>query len=179
MSRVGKQPVVIPSNVKVSINKRLVQIEGPRGKLEYEYSPEVAVKQEDGRLIVEPLRNDKPTRASWGSTRAHLHNMVIGVSQGWRRELELQGVGYGAKLQGQEIVLTVGLSHEPRIPLPQGIECKIDKSVIQLQSADRQAVGDFAARIRRVRKPEPYLGKGIRYVGERVRRKAGKAGKAA
>lgn len=177
MSRVGKQPVEVPAGVKVAIQGALVSVEGPRGKLDYSCGAGVGVEQVDGKLVVTLRGNDKQARANFGTTRSMLHNMVAGVSQGWKKSLVLTGVGYTARLEGEQLVLAAGLSHEPRITIPKGIECKVQKTSIDLESVDRQAVGDLAARIRRVQPPEPYLGKGISYVGERIRRKAGKAGK--
>lgn len=177
MSRVGKQPVDIPAGVKIGIQGSLVSVEGPRGKLDFRCREGVEVAQADGKLVVSINRNDRQTCANFGTTRAMLQNMVIGVTQGWKRSLTLTGVGYTAKLQGSELVLAVGLSHEAKILIPSTISCKVEKTSIELECNDKQVVGDLAARIRRVQPPEPYLGKGISYTGERIRRKAGKAGK--
>ncbi len=177
MSRVGKQPVDVPAGVKVGIQGAQVSVEGPRGKLDFKCGAGIEVAQVDGKLVVTSLRNDRQARADFGTTRAMLQNMVVGVTQGWKRSLTLTGVGYTAKLQGNELVLAVGLSHEAKILIPTGINCKVEKTSIELEANDKQVVGDLAARIRRVQPPEPYLGKGISYTGERIRRKAGKAGK--
>lgn len=178
MSRVGKQPVEIPSGVKASVNGQTVQIEGPKGKLVYDVHHTIVVKQEENSLVVEPINTaDRQAKASFGSTRSHLANMVKGVTEGWQKSLELTGVGFNAKLQGNTLTLFTGYSHDVDIEVPQGVNCNVNKSIIDLDSADKELVGSLAARIKKVCPPEPYLGKGIKYVGEQIRRKAGKAGK--
>ncbi|RMD85976.1 MAG: 50S ribosomal protein L6 [Candidatus Dadabacteria bacterium] len=177
MSRVGKLPVTLPEGVKAEVNGSMVKIEGPKGKMEHTIPAGVKASVKDGTLCVEIDSNSKQARANWGTVRSLLNNSVIGVKDGWKKRLELHGVGYGAKLNGNELVLTVGLAHDVKFTVPDGIKCSVQKSAIDLESVDKQLVGNFAARVRKARPPEPYLGKGIRIAGEHVRRKAGKAGK--
>jgi large subunit ribosomal protein L6 len=177
MSRVGKQPVVIPSGVKASVNGAQVNIEGPKGKLSCNIPWGISVVSADGKLSVSASGSDRQTRANYGTTRAHLNNMVQGVTKGWKRSLELSGVGFNAKLQGNVLVLAVGFSHEVKIQLPAEIKCNINKTTIELESANKELLGTLAAGIRKVRPPEPYLGKGIKFTEETIRRKAGKTGK--
>ena len=177
MSRVGKQPVTIPSGVKVAIGAGEVTVEGPKGKLSQRISALVKVEQQDGALQVSPLSESKQARADYGTARSLLNNMVLGVTQGWSKKLELVGVGFTAALQGNQLVLNTGYSHQTKMDVPADVTCKAQKTEIELESADKQALGQFAARVRRVCPPEPYLGKGIKYSDEVVRRKAGKTGK--
>ncbi|MDZ4787116.1 MAG: 50S ribosomal protein L6 [bacterium] len=179
MSRVGKQPVEMPKGVQASITGNMVSIQGPKGKLEYQLGRGISVKVDGTKLhLSATVGEDAQIGANWGSARATINNMVFGVNTGWTRNLELQGVGYGATVAKNSLKLNVGYSHEVVMPIPQGVSCKIDKNIIvMLESADKQVLGNFASNIRKVRPPEPYLGKGIRIVGETVRRKAGKAGK--
>lgn len=187
MSRVGKQPVIIPQGVKASVQGNVVSIEGPKGKMSFTLGRGVKAAVEDGKVVVTPLIVEKdrsgkqviPTavKANYGTARALINSMVLGVTKGWKRALEMNGVGFTAKLQGQKLTLAVGLSHDVVIDLPKEVTCTVTKNVIELESADRELLGTLAARIRKVQPPEPYLGKGIKYVGEKIRRKAGKAGK--
>ena len=177
MSRVGRQPVKIASGVKASVAGEVVTIEGPRGRLAYRLVPGVQVSVADGELTVTSQGVDKQGSADYGSARAHLNNMVNGVTKGWRRALEVNGVGYTAKVAGNVLSLKVGLSHEVNFEIPQEVSCQVQKNVIELVSHDKQLVGNLAAKIRRVRPPEPYLGKGIKYVEEVIKRKAGKTAK--
>lgn len=179
MSRIGKQPVAIPAGVKAAVNNGIVHVEGPKGKLDYTLGHGVQAAVEDGKLIVSIVANDNQTRANFGTARARINNMVVGVTKGWKRSLELFGVGYNAKIQGQALTLAVGFSHEVKMDLPQTVKCNVVKNTIELESADRELVGTVAARIRKVQPPEPYLGKGIKFTEEKVRRKAGKTGKKA
>ena len=187
MSRVGKQPVTIPAGVKVSVQDGVVLIEGPKGKLSFTPAKEVGVTVQEGKLIVAPLvvQKDKKgedflspqVKANFGTARATINNMVSGVTKPWKRVLELNGVGFTAKVQGQVLTLAVGFSHDVLIDIPTVIKCVVVKNQIELESVDRQLVGTLASRIRKVQPPEPYLGKGIKYLEEKVRRKAGKTGK--
>lgn len=179
MSRIGKQPVAIPTGVKAAVSEGMVNIEGPKGKLQYRLGRGVQVAVQDGKLVVTVTAADPQSKANYGSARAHINNMVQGVSKGWKRSLELNGVGYNAKIQGQALTLAVGFSHEVKMDLPNEVKCTVTKNIIDLESADRELVGTVAARIRKVQPPEPYLGKGIKFVEERIRRKAGKTGKKA
>lgn len=181
MSRIGKLPVAIPQGVKASVQAGDVVIEGPKGRLSYRPAQGVSVAVEGGRVIVSAGDNleDAQLKANFGTTRARINNMVKGVSAGWKRALELNGVGFTAKLAGQALTLTVGFSHEVVVQVPKEIKCTINKNTIELDGADREQIGQLAATIRKVQPPEPYLGKGIKYVEEKVRRKAGKTGKKA
>lgn len=177
MSRIGKLPVEVPQGVKATISGDTVLVEGPKGKLSYDVKSGVKVELVESQVVVKLEGSDSQARANYGTTRAIINNMVQGVSKGWQKVLELHGVGYTAKQQGNDIVLSVGFSHDVTMEIPQGVSAKIAKTSIELESTDRELVGTFAAKIRDVQPPEPYLGKGIRYAGEKVRRKAGKAGK--
>ncbi len=174
MSRVGKLPIELPQGVKAAIQAGMVIIEGPKGKLSMRVNPGIVVVVEGNALKVSRSSEDEQTRANHGTVRALLNNMVQGVAKGWSRSLEINGVGYNATVAGQTLTLVVGFSHDVKLAIPAGVKCVVNKNVIVLDSADRHAVGQFAARIRRVRKPEPYLGKGIKYLEEKIRRKAGK-----
>jgi large subunit ribosomal protein L6 len=179
MSRIGKQPVVVPAGVKAAVNNGIVHVEGPKGKLNFTPAQDVQVAVQDGKLVVSIVGTDNQTRANFGTARARINNMVLGVTKGWKRSLELFGVGYNAKIQGQALTLAVGFSHEVKMDLPKEVKCTVVKNTIELESADRELVGTIAARIRKVQPPEPYLGKGIKFSEEKVRRKAGKTGKKA
>ncbi|MBM3128053.1 MAG: 50S ribosomal protein L6 [Chloroflexi bacterium] len=178
MSRIGKMPVKIPTGVKVNIEGATVAITGPKGELKQTFDPNLEIKTHDGQIVVTPP--DAPGYdALHGLTRALLNNMVQGVTDGYKRSLEIEGVGYRAELQGKSLVLAVGLSHQITVEPPAGITFTVDKSqrLFTIEGTDKQLVGELAAKIRLMRPPEPYKGKGIRYQGERLRRKAGKAGK--
>jgi large subunit ribosomal protein L6 len=177
MSRIGKLPIPIPAAVKVEINDRQVSITGPKGTLSREVVPEVRLTLEDGRLIVTRPSDQPRDRAMHGLTRALLANMVTGVDAGFRKTLELVGVGYRAQMQGSKLVLALGFSHPVEIEPPEGITFSMEGPRVHIDGIDKEQVGQVAADIRKLRPPEPYLGKGIRYQGEYVRRKAGKSGK--
>ena len=179
MSRVGRLPIEVPAGVEVKIDGSYVKIKGPKGEMEYTFSPEITIKQEDGTIVVE-RPTDQPThRALHGTTRSVINNMVVGVSKGFERVLEIEGVGYRAEMSGKNLVVNVGYSHPVVVEPPEGISFDVDMKVRQIKvlGFDKQAVGQVAADIRKIRPPEPYKGKGIRYQGEYVRRKPGKAGK--
>jgi large subunit ribosomal protein L6 len=175
MSRIGKQPVVIPDSVSVSIDPEIVRVTGPRGSLEQRVSREMKVEEEDGTVVVRRPTDRGEHRALHGLTRSLIANMVQGVTEGFERRLEIQGVGYRAQLRGKDIELAVGYSHPVQIKAPDGIEFEVPAPTqIVVRGNDKQAVGEIAAQIRKVRPPEPYKGKGIRYAGEYVPRKVGK-----
>jgi large subunit ribosomal protein L6 len=180
MSRIGRLPVTIPTGVTITINKNSVMVKGPKGELSRDFPPEINLEQEDGHIMVTRNSDHRIHRSKHGLSRALLNNMVVGVSEGFNRQLYIEGVGYRASLDGTKLVLSVGYSHPVVFEPPDGIAFDVDKTGRELAVAgyDKELVGELAARIRRVRPPEPYKGKGIRYVGERIRRKAGKAGKA-
>lgn len=177
MSRIGKRPVTIPGNVKVNIDGQTVTVEGPKGKLSRTLRPEVKVTIEDGVLVVTRTGDDKEERSLHGLSRTLVANMVEGVTSGFTKTLELVGVGYRASLQGKKLVLSVGYSHPVEFEPPAGIEFVVEgANKVHVKGADKQLVGDLAADIRSARPPEPYKGKGIKYAGEVIRRKAGKSG---
>jgi len=180
MSRIGKLPVVIPKGVTIDIKKNSVLVKGPKGELNRDFPPEINLEQEDGQIVVTRNSDHRTHRAKHGLTRSLLNNMVVGVSEGFKRGLQIEGVGYRAQVQGKSLVLNVGYSHPVVFEPPAGVSFEVDKSGRELvvSGIDKEMVGEIAARIRRTRPPEPYKGKGIRYVNERIRRKAGKAGKA-
>ncbi len=180
MSRVGKAPIPIPKSVSVSIDNNSVTVKGPKGELARDFPPEIEIKEENGEIVITRNSDHRIHRAKHGLTRALLNNMVVGVSEGFKKELYIEGVGYRANLQGSNLVLSLGYSHQITFEPPQGISFEVDKSGRELAvlGPDKEVVGEIAARIRRKRPPEPYKGKGVRYVGEYIRRKAGKAGKA-
>jgi len=178
VSRIGRQPVPVPKGVDVAISGHHVKIKGPLGEIERTFHPEMEVSLEEGELRVQRPSDSKPSRALHGLTRALLNNMVIGVSEGFKKELEIVGVGYRAEPKKRGILLSVGFSHGIFFVTPPGIKIEVPKPTsIVVSGVDRELVGEIAARIRRLRKPEPYKGKGIRYIDEHVRRKAGKTAK--
>jgi large subunit ribosomal protein L6 len=177
MSRIGNKPVPVPDKVTVTVDGSTVTVKGPKGELTQEFRPEMKVRVEDGKVLVQRPSDTKPHRALHGLTRALIANMVQGVTGGYRKSLEIIGVGFKAEKKGKTLVLTVGYSHVVQYPEPQGITISTSSpTVVVIEGMDKQKVGQVAAEIRSVRPPEPYKGKGIRYQGEQVRRKAGKAG---
>ena len=180
MSRIGNKPVVIPAGVQVNIKDHTVEVKGKLGTLTQTFHPEIDVKKDSSQVTVVRHLDVPAARALHGLTRALINNMVIGVSTGFKKELDIQGVGFRGEVQGKTLVLQVGYSHPVRVEAPTGIAFSVDKSgrLVTIEGFDKALVGEVAAKIRRIRKPEPYKGKGIRYLGERVRQKAGKAGKA-
>ena len=175
MSRVGKHPVVIPSGVDVAVVGRQVKVKGKLGELTVMLTDDVVIGVGDGQVTVKPVNQGKRARSMWGTSRSIIDNMVTGVSQGFKVELEIQGVGYRASVAGKTLTLQLGYSHDIEFPMPEGIKIECEKPTqIAVSGIDRQRVGQVAAEIRKFRKPEPYKGKGIRYVGEWVRRKEGK-----
>lgn len=176
MSRIGKQPIPIPDKVKVSIKDRSITVEGPKGKLGFEIDPVITVNVDGNEIVVTRPNDSRRNRAFHGLTRALIANMVRGVSNGFEKKLEIQGVGYRAAKQGAALNFQLGYSHPILFEPPAGIELAVDRNIVTVSGIDKQAVGQVAAQIRALRKPEPYKGKGIRYLGEHVRRKAGKTG---
>ena len=179
MSRIGKLPVPVAKGVTVDINGRDVTVKGPKGQLDRTFPDGVSFAMDDSQVTVSRANDEKRTRALHGLSRTLLANMVIGVSDGFTKTLELQGVGYRAQQAGEKVTLSVGFSHPVEVAPPSGIQLEVEgNNRVHVRGIDKELVGQVAANIRKVRKPEPYKGKGIRYLGERVRRKAGKAGKA-
>ena len=180
MSRIGRMPVTIPAGVQVTVDGSHVHVKGPNGELDRVFSPKIAIGLEDGHLVVRRSSELAEERALHGTTRAIIANMVTGVSTGFTKTLEIDGVGYRPDMDGKTLILYVGYSHPVRVEPPQGISFEVDTKArqIRVKGFDREQVGQIAANIREVRSPEPYKGKGIHYLGERIRRKAGKSGKA-
>lgn len=179
MSKIGKQPVNLPEGVSAEVSGQSVKIIGPKGSMSRELPGGSTVTIKDGRIEVSARGKSKQAKSDFGTVRAHLANMVSGVSQGWTKQLELVGTGYRAEVSGETLILAIGLSHPVRIDAPEGVNFKVEKSIITVEGIDKEKVGQVAADIRAVRPPEPYKGKGIKYLNEVVRRKAGKAAKTA
>ena len=178
MSRVGKVPITIPSGVDVKVDGQHITVKGPKGTLERELTPVLSVVTEEGQLKVERPNEEKRSRELHGLTRTLINNMVLGVTEGYTRVLEIQGVGYRAQLVGKKLQLNLGYSHPIEIDPPAGIAFEVETPTkVAVTGIDKELVGRIAAQVRSARKPEPYKGKGVRYEGEVVRRKAGKAGK--
>lgn len=179
MSRIGNNPIDVPAGVTVVIDGQLVKVSGPKGNLEEMILPQVSVEQVDGKLMVSRKKEDQVSKSLHGLTRSLISNMIIGVTTGWTKNLELVGVGYRAQGGGNALTLSVGYSHPVSVKAPEGVTFTVaDNTKISVTGIDKQMVGQIAANIRAVRPPEVYKGKGVRYSGEYVRRKAGKAGKA-
>lgn len=181
MSRIGRLPVEIPSGVKVDVNGSNIRVKGPKGELQRTFSSSIGIAMENNRLVITRNSDDPAERALHGTTRAVLANMVNGVSKGFEVVLEVEGVGYRAEMEGNKLALFVGYSHPVKIEPPAGITFNADAKTrqIKVMGFDKELVGQIAANIRKVRPPEPYHGKGLHYLGEHIRRKAGKAGKGA
>ncbi len=174
MSRIGKKPVSIPSGVEVSLDKRVVSVKGPKGALSFEHRREVKVTIEGELLQVAKVGETKQAQALWGTTAKTIANMITGVTTGFEKSLELNGVGYRMNLQGKKMVLALGFSHPVEMELPEGVTAVIEGNVLKVTGSDKQQVGEFAAVVRKLKPVEPYKGKGFKYVGEIVRRKEGK-----
>jgi large subunit ribosomal protein L6 len=179
MSRIGKAPITVPSGVDVAIDGQLVTVKGPKGTLSHELPPAITARQQDGQVVVERADDERESRSLHGLNRTLLNNLVVGVSEGFRRELEIVGVGYRATAQGPgRLELAVGYSHPVKVEAPEGITFEVPAPTrVAVVGISKHQVGQVAANIRSIRKPEPYKGKGIRYAGERIVRKAGKTGK--
>jgi large subunit ribosomal protein L6 len=178
MSRIGKAPIAVPSGVDVTIAGRTVTVKGPKGTLAREIPGEITVRKEDSTLFVERPNDERTNRALHGLSRSLVNNMVIGVTEGFTKELEIVGVGYRAEAQGANLRLALGFSHPVVVPAPEGITFEIPvQTRVIVKGIDKEIVGQVAANIRSIRKPEPYKGKGVRYLNERILRKAGKTGK--
>lgn len=177
MSRVGKKPITIPSGVEVKIEGRKVRVKGSKGELEREFDPNIIIASEGGQVVVTRPDDNRTNRALHGLTRALINNMVVGVSEGFTRQLNIVGVGYKVDLKGKDLVMQLGFSHPVNYPAPKGIEFEVDPkaNIIKVKGIDKQQVGQVSAEIRKFRPPEPYKGKGVMYADERIRRKAGKS----
>ena len=178
MSRIGRLPITVPSGVDVTIDGRNVTVKGPKGTLSRALHPDITVSREDGTLVVTRPTEQKTHKQLHGLTRTLVNNMVVGVTDGYRKGLEITGVGYRATLNGRKLTLNLGYSHPVEIDPPEGISFEVENPTrLAVVGIDKELVGQIAAQVRASRKPEPYKGKGVRYAGERIRRKAGKAGK--
>jgi len=178
MSRIGKKPILIPEGVEVKISGNKINARGPKGELSFEAPKEIKIELKDNKVFVSPvaanLSVDKKIKALWGLSRALIFNKIKGVKDGYQKQLEIEGVGYQASVEGKFLELKVGFTHLVKIEAPDGIEFKVAKNIITVSGADKQKVGEIAAKIRKAKPAEPYKGKGIKYVGEIIRRKAGK-----
>ena len=174
MSRIGRKPIPVPANVNLTVQGPVVRAVGPKGELTVAMLPGLSLKQEDGIMNVIKVEDTPETQRSYGLMRTLINNIVVGVSEGYTRQLEINGVGYRASVAGTTVNLSLGYSHPIAFPLPAGIEAKMERNVLTISGSDKQAVGQVAANIRALRKPEPYKGKGIKYIEEHIRRKAGK-----
>ncbi|MGM9882088.1 MAG: 50S ribosomal protein L6 [Bacilli bacterium] len=175
MSRIGKRVLSIPENVNVNVNDNVVTVKGPKGELTLDLVKNIEVKVEDNTVIVNALKEDKFTHAMHGTTNANIKNMIVGVSEGYKKGLEIVGVGYKFTASGNKLTISAGYSHPVILEVPKGITVKaISNTEIELEGIDKEKIGEFAANIRKVRQPEPYKGKGIKYKGEQIRRKEGK-----
>jgi large subunit ribosomal protein L6 len=179
VSRIGRLPVTVPESVQVDIKGSEVHVKGPKGEMKRTFSSQLGIALENGTVNVSRTSDDAPVRALHGTTRALIHNMVTGVSTGFTKVLDVDGVGYRVELDGKKLVLYVGYSHPVVIDPPEGVSFEVDSKIrsVTIHGYDLEVIGQLAADIRKIRPPEPYLGKGIRYHGEKIRRKAGKAGK--
>jgi len=179
MSRIGKAPIIVPSGVEVSVNESSIDVKGPKGSLQHDLPEQISVEAQDGRVVVSRSDDERDSKALHGLTRSLLNNMVIGVNEGYTKSLEIVGVGYRCQAKGKtELELQLGFSHPVQVSAPEGIEFDVPtQTQINVTGIDKQVVGQVAADIRALKKPEPYKGKGIRYVGEHIIRKAGKAAK--
>jgi len=180
VSRIGRMPVVIPSGVQVSVDGSNVSVKGPKGEMQRTFSPSIGIAMENGQLVITRKSENPAERALHGTTRAVLANMIHGVSAGFERVLEIEGVGYRSEMNGKNLVLYMGYSHPVTMEPPTGISFDVDQKARQVfvRGFDKEQVGQVAANVRNVRPPEPYHGKGLHYLGEKIRRKAGKSGKA-
>lgn len=177
MSRIGKKPIEVPDKVEVKLNGLNVSVKGPKGQLEFTFADGVEIKKDGNQIVVAPKDNDAVNYgALWGMTRTLVNNMVIGVTEGFTKKLTFTGVGYKAAVKGDVLTLNLGYSHPIDYKLPQGITAKVDKAEIAINGCDKELVGFVAAKVRSFRPPEPYKGKGVRYIDEYIIRKAGKAG---
>lgn len=177
MSRIGRLPIQIPSGVTVAVEKNLIKVNGSKGELSFEKDSNIEVKVEDTQILVSKMTEDQKTAGLYGLTRTIIANMVQGVSEGFKKQLEINGIGYRAAVSGNKLTLNLGYSHPIEYVAPEGIQIQVEKNLVTVSGIDKQKVGQVSAEIRAFRKPEPYKGKGVKYVDEVIRRKAGKTGK--
>ncbi|HDH04053.1 MAG TPA: 50S ribosomal protein L6 [Candidatus Campbellbacteria bacterium] len=174
MSRIGKKPIEIPENVEIKIEDGNVTVKGPLGELKRQFKDSVSIKQKEGFVVLNPERNSKAVFSLWGTYSSHIKNMIEGATKGFEKKLVVVGIGYKAQTEGKNLVLNLGFSHPIKMTIPEGLKVVVEKNIISISGINKEEVGDFSAKIRILKKPEPYKGKGIRYENEVVRRKAGK-----
>ncbi len=180
MSRIGKQPIIVPTNVEIKIDNDQILVKGPKGELSMDKSSDVEIVLKDNIINISiPEDSAKFLRSLWGTTRSILDNLIIGVTEGYKKQLEINGVGFKAAMKGKILVLNVGFSHQVEYNISDNVNVSVEKNVITIEGIDKQQVGQVAAEIRAIKKPEPYKGKGIKYIDEVIRRKAGKVAKSA
>jgi large subunit ribosomal protein L6 len=178
MSRIGRLPIPVPSGVEVTVDGQAVTVKGPKGELAHTVAQPITVQIEDGTITVGRPNDENTVRALHGLTRSLIHNMIVGVTQGYSKTLEIVGVGYRVQARGSDLEFSLGFSHPVTVKAPEGINFKVERpTIFTVEGIDKQKVGEVAANIRKLRKPDPYKGKGVRYQGEQIRRKVGKAGK--
>lgn len=177
MSRIGRLPITVPAGVDVTIDGANVSVKGPKGQLNHEVAQPIAVALEDGTLTVSRPDDERESRSLHGLTRTLINNMILGVTEGYEKQLEVVGTGYRVLAKGQDLEFALGYSHPVPVKCPEGITFKVEGNKVTVSGIDKQQVGETAANIRKLRRPDPYKGKGVRYAGEQIRRKAGKAGK--
>lgn len=177
MSRIGKLPITVPSGVTITVDDEFVTVTGPKGSLKQFTMPGIIVKNEEGVVTVSRIDDEREHRSKHGLMRSLINNMVVGVSTGFEKKLELNGVGFRVALEGNKLKMALGFSHDVYFQIPEGISVTVDQNIITVSGIDKQQVGQVAAEIRSLKKPEPYKGKGLKYVGERIIRKSGKSGK--
>ena len=178
MSRIGKKAVAVPSGITANVEGQTVKVKGPKGALSAVLPDDVSVKLEGGQIKVDPRNETKRARSQWGTSRTLIANLIAGVTKGFEQRLEINGVGYRADVAGQKLNMALGFSHPVVFELPKGISAKVDKNLVILSGIDREVLGETASKIRAIRPPEPYKGKGIKYVEETIKRKVGKTGAA-
>ncbi len=174
MSRIGKKPIIIPSGVEVKIDGSTVSVKGPKGELKRDLRPEISIEMKENEIVFTLTKDNKRNRSFWGLTRTLVNNMIVGVTEGYVKKLQIEGVGYRATPEGKDLVFQVGYSHPVRVVPEEGIELSVEKNIVSVSGIDKQQVTHTAAKIKKIRPPEPYKGKGIRYEGEIVKRKVGK-----
>lgn len=174
MSRIGKKPISIPENTTVSLNDGLLLVKGPKGEISRKFNDNIKISVEDNSVKLTPAKKDNFSQVLWGTYASHVANMVSGVNSGFEKKLVIEGIGFKAEVKGDSIVLNVGFSHPVELKIPGGINVVTEKDSIKISGIDKEMVGQFAAKVRDVKKPEPYKGKGIHYEGEQIRRKQGK-----
>jgi large subunit ribosomal protein L6 len=174
MSRIGKKPILIPNEVEVKLEGNEVMVKGPKGEIRKEIHPEIKIEINNKEIRITPFKPSKKTNALWGLTRALVANMVKGVTEGFEKELQIEGIGYKARIENNKLILNIGFSHPVEVEIKEGIKFSINKNIIKIEGVDKELVGQLAAKIRALRPPEAYKGKGIRYVGETVKLKPGK-----